>query len=780
MISERVESPPGKGASGHQKRKPMSSVTRGVAPRSLARRALQILPLTSVALAALAVGAAAAMAAPSPLPGYAYELVSPPATQGQRVGITGRTDDGNRVILYSPGGFAGTESLPDIGVHYETNRGANGWETKAIAPPASLYPYIGTYSALDFTEDLSKSLWAVNTNEDVGTKRFTAIVRQPDGTFQQVGPGLDDGTYTPAVIGTSRDLNRVVLLSKDRPPLTDGTIDARRTNRDSLMISERNPDGSLSISQVAYRAGATMFETCALRVGGPLSRGAVSPDADRIFFTTTGLSSCTRTDMERVWVKDGSAEPFDISAPECTTDCGLEERAYFQGAARDGSRAYLSTAQKLLDVDQDTSAKVDLYEYDFNGGTNKLRAVTASAAPDGAGFVRVTGLSEDGSRVYFVANGRPLAPANSRGEVPVPGSQNFYVYHREAGEASGEIIFIGALVAADGNLWGLGSSSSAGIQMTKDGRYAIFTSSANLTGDKEAGDNFPDIFHYDADSDLLRRVWTDDPDHNGTNRTAGSVGGGTTGASREVGFQRVWGSSSITADGMLVGFETEEPVSARDFNDQRDAYLWDARTEEMTLLTSGRALDRAWFGGMTPDAETIYVRTTWPLVDHFRNGSMATFALRRGGGFPGPVQPEPPCLGDGCQASASVAPGPRQVGSASFSGSGNLRLEGTASVRVSQRMALRGPVARLTVRVPGAGRVNARGRLIRPVARRTAKSGSYSMRLALKPRAKHRLNRGRGFRTGVRISFRSASGEVTSKGIRVTFRPSATAGKRGR
>src|SRR5690606_37179526 len=113
-------------------------------------------------------------------------------------------------------------------------------------------------------------------------------------------------------------------------------------------------------------------------------------------------NKCAGPSVRRVWAKVGDDDPIDLSASQCPETCDSEQKAAsFRGASRDGSRVYFTTEQQLLPEDQDISNRNDLDEYDFNAVGQKLRVVTGSANPAGAGVNAVTlmRISDDGAYV---------------------------------------------------------------------------------------------------------------------------------------------------------------------------------------------------------------------------------------------------------------------------------------------------------------------------------------------------------------------------------------------
>lgn len=731
------------------------------------------------ALILAGMGVATVSASADELPaGYAYELVSPLQTAGQRVKVISPSDGEDQTFVSSPGGFPGTENLPKLGAWARSRRTATGWTSTALDPPAADVPFLGITGLFDWSRDMSRTLWNANLKADRGTQRFTPIVREADGSVAIAGPTQDQVALI-ALVGASADLGTVVTMSEDRPALTDGTTDTRAAGQKSLLVSRRGPDGSLDVRQVAFRGGATMSPSCNLQLGGTsitTSRGSVSEDGTKIFFTTVTGLTCSNGINQRVWAKVGDQDPVDLSMTRCTVACGAAQRVLFEGAARDGSRVFFSTAEKLLDDDLDATEKTDLYEYDFNApGGGKLLPVTASPAANGAGVVRLVRLSEDGSRAYFVANGRPLTGPNARGLTPVAGAQNLYVYHRESGQASGTFKFIAPLDnPADLYLWS-GDDGHRFIQLSPTGRFAIFQSAGDLTGDRLAGDTRNDTFRYDAQTEELERIWSDDPAHNGAARTADSYLPASVGDAFHGGFQSEWDKGRFMSDdGSKILLQTREPLSPDDSNDQVDVYLWQKEAARITMLTDGQAEGAATAGGMSRSGDSMFFSTSSPLLRGHTSGSVAGYVLRKGGGFEDPPLPSLPCSGDGCQGASVAAPGPLALtGSSVFSGGGDLAAREPTpqaeNVRVGQVRTVGRTSARISVRAPGKGRIRVSGPGLSGVSKAASKAGTYGVAIRLSKRSRATLNRRHRLRVRVHVRFMPSSGKPSSVRVPVTF-----------
>lgn len=745
--------------------------TAGAAPSAACRRRSYAASLAAVAISVVA--APCAGAAPDPLPaGYAYERVNPEQTRGQNFTGSSLAPSEDRVLGISPGGFAGVENLPDSGITYLTSRTGDGWLTSAIAPPASSFPFIGS-GMIDSTDDLLTTLWRANLREDKATERFTPIVRHADGTFAAAGPTFDDTgkSISSFPLGTSADLSTLVVVTGLRNIVTDGTTQTRSAAANDLVVVRPDGAGSFDVRALAYRAGATMLPNCSVRLGNKTAHGAVSASGDQVIFSFSGLGSCLAPANQRVWAKIGNDAPVDLSASLCTTTCGVAAAAQFEGASRDGSRVYFTTDQKLLDGDQDTTLRRDLYEYDHDATGTKLRSVTSSALPDGAGVVGVSTVSEDGTAVSFVANGRPLTMSpNERGLTPQVGDNNLYVYRRSAGAVTGTISFVGPVTSDDASpliQFSLLSNGERRAFSTTDGRFLLFTSYANLTGERLPGDTHADLYRYDAASDELLRIWTDDPAHNGNARTAGPiVSPPSTGGS----YQSKWhGGWPISEDGKTVAFDTTERLSPGDTNQEADAYMWQEDTDRLTMLSDGSSVVPARYAAVSKSGNTVLFTSTAPLTKSHTSGALGLFAARRGGGFPDPPEPPPVCVDDGCQGPADPLPPFQPVGGL-VPGASNLSIV-APTVTVSGAKTIKGTRATVKVGTSASGRITVSGSRLRTVERTVSKAGSYSVSVGLRASGRRALASGKRVRAKVKVRVAALTGGSTVKAVTVTFRP---------
>jgi hypothetical protein len=298
---------------------------------------------------------------------------------------------------------------------------------------------------------------------------------------------------------------------------------------------------------------------------------------------------------------------------------------------------FFTTGQQLVNGDTDNTS--DLYACDIPGGApapvgdanpcsalREISGVTSSARVQSVPVV-----SEDGSRVYFVAQGVLAANLGTSNAAAVDGHDNLYLWSTDAAHPDGQIRFVTDL--AGGGI--------ASARLTPDGRYLVFGSSAGLVTagpGADADGGAVDLYRYDAVTGALVRVSTG---------VSGS-GGNTPGMDAANNETR----GTMTADGSVIVFVTGEALSPEDIDGVSDVYAWHD-DGQVSLISDGRS--GGGLGWVTPSGRDIFFSTGGRLtaLDGDVNGDI--YDARVGGGFDltGPV----PCFGDGCRARPGPVPG---------------------------------------------------------------------------------------------------------------------------
>lgn len=463
----------------------------------------------------------------------AFELVGAPYKDGYEafLGSEGLSPDGSRLIYNSIGVFAGTAGNDDVqGSIYEASRSSSGWLNKAISPPASILSFADLE---DSSSDLTRTLWSAHTASQSADAQ-DLYVREPSGAFVRVGPEIPPSTQTapPApyqtthsnqltYAGASSDLSHIFFTLE---PGSIGEVDIAWSGDETLLeaganslyeytgVNNREPKlvAILNKGAIHNNSEAQLISQCGTEMGGGLfgsTYNAISSSGETVYFTVEP-GECengegelgTGPAVKELYARVGEAETVDISEPshedceKCNT--GSRGPAVFEGASQDGSKAFFLSGQEGLLPGAEGS---NLYEYDFKGTPHeKLVQVSGGvSAPNVRGVVRV---SEDGSHVYFVAQGVLATNKNANNEEAITGDDNLYVFDSVTGTRS----FIAALAAADGADWSQGDNRP--VQATPDGDFLVFPSRAHLTTDDRSGAGVAQIFEYDAETGVLARV----------------------------------------------------------------------------------------------------------------------------------------------------------------------------------------------------------------------------------------------------------------------------------
>lgn len=269
----------------------------------------------------------------------------------------------------------------------------------------------------------------------------------------------------PKIDGTSTDLSHVV------------TEDVFYGTSEYLFEWD---DGHLSGLQVA--PSGEPFSRSVHVGGGNLSR-AVSEDGSRVILVTGEFYESDR----QVYIRENTERPqspvnakgeCEVPTDACTIEASASQKtngsgpggsdpngpqsAQYAGASVDGSRVFFTSSAELTD-DANTGPAdnaANLYEYDLEDGRLTDLTVDNNAGdPNGGMVLGVVALSEDGSYVYFTAEG-DLA------EGAISGQPNLSLRH------DGTTTFIATF-----NEGGISAARA-----TPDGTHLAFLSSSSLTG----------------------------------------------------------------------------------------------------------------------------------------------------------------------------------------------------------------------------------------------------------------------------------------------------------
>jgi hypothetical protein len=372
---------------------------------------------------------------------------------------------------------------------------------------------------------------------------------------------------------------------------------------------------------------------------------------------------------------------------------------HFQWASADGSKAFFTDARRLVSGAKAEAERPDLYEYDLARPAGSRLVDLTAGAVEPANVQGLSGISEDGADVYFVATGDLIGgQVNSQGEEAIAGSPNLYLEH------GGVTTFIATLDArgedaqptsTEGDTCDWDSFTPTGLvdlntrkgncmsaRVTPDGAFLAFQSKRSLTGYdnvvQSTGLRDHEIFLYDATTNKLScascdpegRPPTADPEAGRDPRILPPMQVHTTAT-----IGTTYLTQDLTDDGRVF-FETDNKLLPGDENGKLNVYEF--AEGHLGLISSGKGPEDARFEDASADGSDVFFITTDALVAGDTDSALSLYDARVGGGFAGEgvvreVVPGEVCAsGEACKAPPGEPPVESFPASAAFSGAGNL------------------------------------------------------------------------------------------------------------
>jgi hypothetical protein len=430
----------------------------------------------------------------------AYEMVTPPGKEGWDADLTDYSG-GDQVGYHS--GAANIAKSGQAGAVggsvYVATRKAAGWETipnlngssgTLRDAPSNITTFGGPFA---YSEDLLSSLWYFNRIGGPALQNY--YHRDLEGAFTLIGPGNGSEDIFAKRMA-SADLSHLVLSAQPgggEMQFGRGVYEFIGTGNDQPDRVDLDNSGSPVSSCIEVGADSQ---------GVAISR-SISTDGRTIVFSVGGGCGGGNPPANEIWARVNGTTSVDITASHCNrADCNAPANPTFLAATPDASRVFFTTTQQL--VNGDTDQTKDIYACDLPAGTpapvgqaNPCAAFTqVSDAATGAEVQRVVATSEDGSTVYFTAKGALAANEDALEERAVVGDENLYVWRQDAAHPAGQTIFVGRLAAYD----------LSHPQTTSDGRYLVFTTANPLVATDT--DTARDVYRYDAVAGEMTRVST--------------------------------------------------------------------------------------------------------------------------------------------------------------------------------------------------------------------------------------------------------------------------------
>jgi hypothetical protein len=520
---------------------------RVVAVSELAPGALEVFPEPDQTFTTQTSGASLQL-----LDGRAWELVSPSNKRGALIrglaleGAVQAASDGDAMTYDA---FVPTESQPqgyDGRVQVLSRRGPAGWSSTDIATPndtVTTAENVPEYQL--FSSDLSQALvnpFDSNTVVD-NTTLLSAHASAPTpyirGQLQCEQEATAAECYLPLFTAKEgyadvpldsefgADSETKLEFESATPTLNHVFVNARVALTATPVVSNElyewsagapNDEAVQLVSLLPGEEGGEPVVASAVSIGGNLgsswsgARHAISDDGSLVFWQAD-----TTSYGEHLYMRDTvKGETIRLDVQQSGAPGGETPGPRFEIASSSGSRVFFWDSQRLTGK----SGTGDLYECEIveEGGKDKCDLTDITPEHEGqSAEVRniVPGASDDGSYVYFVANGVQAPGAVPGGCTRVEDASasercNLYVAHEETGKWT--TTFIASLSEEDAYDWGgedqvfhnLGDLTA---RVSPSGRYLAFMSSLSLTGydnlDVHSGEPDEEIYLYDAKSQRL-------------------------------------------------------------------------------------------------------------------------------------------------------------------------------------------------------------------------------------------------------------------------------------
>jgi hypothetical protein len=651
--------------------------------------------------------------APSGLPdSRAYEQVTPTDKNGSAPTWTHRTVqaalDGNAITYLSGGAVPGTEGAQQF-PNYLASRGAD-WTTQGLLPAASS----GSSAAvLGWSEDLGQ---AYDVQAALPGAPLSFLVRDRASHALRTIAAEGGTDITPAfnyVDATAE--GSVVLFESDKKLFPGGANNAFNTYAWDRESGELSLVGVLPDGTVAKKGSTAGSNTIFGHRHYTQAQHTLSADGSRVFFSdpNTGQLYLRQNPTQ----PQSAIEAGACTEPElaCTSQVSASQRAIpdpkgikpatFWGASTDGSAALFTSPGKLTD-DATTGPNDegnDLYRYDVESG-ELLDLAPDEADSKGAEVQGVLGASEDGSYVYFAANGKldtAPAPGNCSGsEGSASGTCNLYLWHE--GDAVAFIAQLQLQVQGDNTNWLSLPESSTFVNKTArvsaDGQTLLFRSVRRLGAYDNQG--VAELYRYRAGDPGLTCI--------SCNPTgAAPVGAVTLQSTRKSAETKPEPASilsrNLSANGNRVFFESPDKLVASDVNGEggceffgkinggsgprscQDVYEWEAKGTGsceseaqnggcLYLLSSGTSPAPSVFADADEEGDNAFLFTLDSLVKQDKDRILDIYDARVGGGIASqnpPPNPNPCPSAEACKGPVTTPPATESAGTSGFSGPGN-------------------------------------------------------------------------------------------------------------
>jgi hypothetical protein len=651
--------------------------------------------------------------------GRSWELVTPPEKKGALFfpvgngGIIQASSDGSAIAdLASQPTEAEPQGYPPDGVSVLSTRGLAGWSSQDISPPHDKSTDIVIGEGVEyrfFSEDLSSAI--VDPFGRSGS--FTPLSPQAteatpylrtDYLNGDVSAHCQSSCFTPLVTAGNTPPGTVFGGCPEEGGGQEGI------GQDGLFCGPTPIVATPDLSHIVFRVrglGIVEWADGKLTPTGGVFPFGVKVNA-RHAISDAGSRIVGLGDSKGLFLRDMlKGETIRLDLPQGGPGGGSQEPVYMT-ASSDDSRIFFLRG-------------LDLYEYDLNAplGSRLTDLTVDKHANEVANVAQVVGASEDGSYVYFAAEGA-LAPGAVHGtcgqNAATPGDTetcNLYVRH------AGVTRLVAALSAEDYSDWGP-QLPEMPVRVSPNGRWLAFMSNRSLTGydtrDAISGRADEEVYLYDATGNKLVCASCNPSGARpvGVENHPGMLvdGYGTWLAANVPGWTNFTASTSryqsrYLSDSGRLFFNSNDALVPQDVNGTEDVYVYEPVGVPVQspyecgsgsaafsvrsggcvgLISSGASAEESAFLDASVTGGDVFFLTASKLVSQDFDTALDVYdAHECSAGAPcfarAPVSPPVCSTGDSCKAAPS--PQPPVFGSpssATFSGAGNVVPPGVAPV----------------------------------------------------------------------------------------------------
>ncbi len=606
----------------------------------------------------------------------AYEQVSP--VDKNYTDALGRPTNvqssptGEAVTYYSVAPFPGTQNPGEFPT-YRSSRKAGGWLTEGLLP--ALEPGFHVSDILALTEDLSEAVLTAYPSElaplpkgVTPTESFDYYVRDNEtGQYEllDAAPGFGETWFADA----TPDGSHIIFESNEH-------LLPEAAPSGDVTLYEWN-DGQLSV------AGLLPGETNAPEKGATAGPGGPNIEAEPGFGEEPGgarygfyTQNAISDDGSHIFFSDAKTGDIYMRQPEAKETVPVSAgTAYWRAATPSGSFALYSEGDEL---------------YRFNvADDSTLSQAREKLAGAGAGVVGTLGMSNDGSAIYFVAEGVLADNENINSESATLGRDNLYVWHETpSGPAT---TFIADLNSTyDKTDWhnyynpsaGGDAQGEKGSRITPDGQAVLFSSMDKLTSYENA--KHQELYLYDSSSGATGELTCVSCNPSGAPATAEAyLTELKLGAAALIG-RTPFLTRNLSDDGTRVFFQTAEALVPGDTNGQTDVYEWEKQGTHscpvsngncVFLISTGTSGSESAFGEASESGGDVFFFTSQPLVSQDTDSNIDVYDAREDGGIPAQnpeTSTEVLCESEACRGPSGSSPAFGVPASATLSGAGNL------------------------------------------------------------------------------------------------------------